>query len=144
MSARLRLDIRPSAARLVAATLLGRIVGTVVLLAATLLFRVDDAAAYLGEDPLWAAAGHVYLAVFAGGVLPTLATGAVLMALQRANAVTLVLTPAILFAMVLALARHEIAGLMLPLAAAMPSGAAVMLLLLARARPKLDIESVFA
>ena len=146
MSAELHIHVRPSIARFVAATLVGSLAGAAALLCLAMLFDLQEWAAYQQQMPLWQALGSVYLAVLAGGVLPTLAIGATLMALKRASAGTLVLTPALLFAMVLVQVGRATAGLMMPLAAALLFGGLVMLLLLARARPRPrpDIASIFA
>ncbi|MBV9993353.1 MAG: hypothetical protein JOZ72_18920 [Alphaproteobacteria bacterium] len=124
---------RPSSVRLVAASLAGSVVGIVVLIA-TLAADWDRVATMVPPDQgLGVTLARIALTVLLGGTLPTVLIGAVLTALKRANAVTLVLTPAILFLLILA--RIGDAGLAYAVLPAMIAGAAAMLWLLATAKP---------
>ena len=124
---------RPTFARLVAATLGGGIVGAATLLATIAGLCGADWNMLLPEQGLVASLGRFALAVLVGGVLPTLVIGSVLIGLKRANAVTLVLTPAILFLLILArIGDAHLAFVLLP---AMVTGGAAMLWWLAHARP---------
>ncbi len=124
---------RPTLVRLVLATLGGSLVGTTVLLATIVAMGGSDWDMLLPEQGLGTAVARLYLAVLAAGVLPTVFIGSVLIGLKRASAATLVLTPAILFALILA--RMGDAHLALVLLPAMVTGGGAMLWWLASAPP---------
>lgn len=127
---RLSIRRRPTFLRLVAATLAGSVVGTAVLIA-TGWNQVDTMVP--PDQSLGMTLAKLVLTVLLGGALPTVLIGAVLMAFKRANAATLVLTPAILFLLILAeIGDTRLAYVLLP---AMLTGAAAMLWLLASAKP---------
>jgi len=119
--------------RLLAATLGGSVAGAATLLATTAAVGGGDWNMLLPEQGLVTGLGRFALAVLVGGVLPTLFIGSVLIALKRGTALTLVLTPAILFLLVLA--RIGDAHLALVLLPAMVTGGAAMLWWLAGAKP---------
>ena len=121
----------------IAATLAGSVVGTAVLLAYVIQFGGSDwntmTVAMHSETQAQAVAA-IYLVVLAGGVLPTLFIGFVLIAFKNNSPLMLVLAPATLFILILGEMAREINDLYLPLLLfpAIMAGGTTMLWLLAR------------
>ena len=130
---RLNLRRRPTLLRLIAATLGGSVVGTSVLFALLAADWNQIDTLVPPDQNLGVTLAKIVPTVLLGGSLPTVLIGAVLMARKRADAVTLVLTPAILFLLVPArIGDAQLALLLLP---GMVTGSAAMLWLLASAKP---------
>jgi len=124
---------RPTFGRLTAATLAGSAVGMATLLATVAAVGGSDWDMFLAEQDLKTALAKLCLAVLAGGVLPALFIGSVLIGLKRGTALRLVLAPAILFLLVLTrIGDVHLAFVLLP---ALVTGGAAMLWLLASAKP---------
>ena len=127
---------RPHAARLIAATLAGSIVGAIVLLAYVFQFGAPDwntmTVAVDARTPAQALATF-YLAILLGGVLPTLFIGFGLIAFDLGSPLLLVLAPATLFVFILGEMTREMGNLyptLLVFPAIMAGGATMLLLLL--------------
>jgi hypothetical protein len=134
--------------RLILATLCGMLVSAVLLTASLLL--ADDKALTIvrtlyGVTNAVQTFGFVlgFLAVF--GAAPAIAIGFVLRLVRRASPVTLVLTPAILFALTLVEIAREMreASLVAECLPAMAIGGAVMFWILSSRRIPQPVEAVF-
>ena len=135
--------------RLIAATFLGTLVSAVVLFARLALSDLAPLAIVETMFDLPSAArtfGLILAALLVAGGIPAVVIGGVLMYLRRASPVTLVLTPTILFVLVLAEVAREThdATLALDCLPAMAGGGLAMFLWLSRRAPiPQPVEAVF-
>jgi hypothetical protein len=145
MGAIIDINYRPRAMQFVTATLAGSIVGTVVLLAYVIQFGASDwntMTVALHTETSAQALAAFYLVVLAGGVLPTLFIGFALIAFDKGTSLMLVLTPTILFVLILGEMAWEMNNLYpsLLLLPAIMAGGATMLWLLTRQPQTPDMQ----
>lgn len=134
--------------RLIVATLAGTLISAVVLFVKLVLSDPESLAVIESRFDAPGAAttfGTILLALAAAGGVPTVLIGAALMFFRRASPVTLVLTPAILFLLVLTEIARETrdATLQLDCLPAMAAGGAAMFWILWLWKIPQPVEAVF-